>query len=799
VANGADAIYFGLSAFNARLRAKNFTAEDLPELMQFLHGHGVRGFVTMNTLIFTDELAAAEAQLRMLDAAGVDAVIVQDLGLARLAKQVAPNVELHASTQMTITSPEGLALVDGSVGLDLAVLARETSMKEMARFDLAAEGAVPLEVFVHGALCVAYSGQCLTSESLGQRSANRGECAQACRMEYELIVDGEKRELGDRSYLLSPQDLAAVDQVAKLIELGISSFKIEGRLKSPEYVAAVTGVYRKAIDAAVAGGGDEVTPEDRYAMEMTFSRGLYSGWMEGVDNKSLVLARFGKKRGAMLGRVISVGEDFVEIEPEVEVKAGDGVVFDSGGDTDKEQGGSVYEVREAGGGRVRLFFKHRHLRFREISVGDRVWKTSDPALNRRLRSTWTGKIARRRRDGLRLRVSGRAGEPLRLEALGRGVAVESAQVLEVAERRALDGEILRKQLGRLGETVYELAELETAIEGEVMLPLSALNRLRRALVEGLDAGGVTAVRAEPRGGVESLRAAMDWGTPPAAGAPELTVLCRTMGQIEVACDLGLRVIAVDFEDIRRYKDAVGLVRERGAGAQVVLATPRIQKPGEAGIFNVVDRAGGDGVLLRNLGGVAHFRDRQDLLRIGDFSLNVANPLSADYFLGLGLDRVTVSYDLAIGQVVDMLEKCPDPGRFELTLHQHMPMFHMEHCVFCAFMSEGTDVTNCGRPCDTHEVHLRDRVGMLHPLKADVGCRNTLFNGKAQTGAKHYDALCAVGLRRFRVDLLDESPEGARAVLEAYVALLAGEESGAVLWRSLRATAKLGVTVGSLEG
>jgi U32 family peptidase len=300
VANGADAIFFGLARFNARLRADNFTAADLPELMTFLHSHGVKGYVTFNTLIFTNELSDAAEQLREIEAAGVDAVIVQDLGLARMVKSIAPNVRLHASTQMTITSPEGLEFA-GRLGIDQAVLARELSLRELERFQAAArestEKPVPLEVFVHGALCVAYSGQCLTSESLGRRSANRGECAQACRMPYELIVDGRRQDLGEKRYLLSPQDLAAVDEIPRLIELGIKSFKIEGRLKTPEYVAAVTSAYRKAIDAALAGRDVkvEITDADRYAMEMTFSRGFYPGWMHGVNHQELVGARYGNE------------------------------------------------------------------------------------------------------------------------------------------------------------------------------------------------------------------------------------------------------------------------------------------------------------------------------------------------------------------------------------------------------------------------------------------------------------------------------------------------------------------------
>src|SRR5690606_30400712 len=276
----------------------------------------------------------------------------------RLARAVAPRLELHASTQMTLTSPEGLAFA-AQLGLDRAVLARELSLRELRRFQ---GSAVPLEVFVHGALCVAYSGQCLTSESLGQRSANRGECAQACRMPYQLVVDGEDRELGDRRYLLSPQDLAAVDEIPALIGLGIRSFKIEGRLKSPEYVAAVTRVYRKAIDAALAGRPQPASAGDRYDLEMTFSRGLFSGWLHGVDHQRLVGARFGKKRGPFVGRVMRAGRDWLELDRVgAAVKPGDGIVVDTGGDTDREQGGRVFSVEGA-----RLTFGRGHADFRGV-------------------------------------------------------------------------------------------------------------------------------------------------------------------------------------------------------------------------------------------------------------------------------------------------------------------------------------------------------------------------------------------------------------------------------------------------
>src|SRR3954471_24140601 len=441
VANGADAIYFGLPRFNARLRADNFALEELPEVVAFCHRYGVKAYVVLNTLIFTGELDDAAEELRRCNRAGVDALIVQDVGLVRLGGGPGPELPIHASTQMTVTSPEGAAFAR-ELGVERVVLARELSLRELEKFP--AEG-LPLEVFVHGALCVAYSGQCLTSEALGQRSANRGECAQACRMPYELIVDGAVRELGDRRYLLSPQDLAAVGELPQLLELGVVSFKIEGRLKAPEYVAAVCQVYRKALDAALAERPHEVTAEDRYQLEMTFSRGLFSGWMHGVDHQQLVPARYGKKRGPFAGYIAAVGHDFVELEAMVPLAPGDGVVFDTGEDTNAEQGGRIFERRGD-----RLFFQHGLIDFARLEPGVRVWKTDDPALERTLRQSFTGRLEPRRREAISLRVTGRAGELLAVEA--DGCRVESRMPLEPARSAPLTAERLRAQLEKLGES-----------------------------------------------------------------------------------------------------------------------------------------------------------------------------------------------------------------------------------------------------------------------------------------------------------------------------------------------------------
>ena len=309
-------------------------------------------------------------ELRLLNNLGIDAVIVQDVGIAEVSRRLFPALPVHVSTQMTITSPEGVSFAK-ELGAKQVVVARELSLRDLAKFG----SELPLEVFVHGALCVAYSGQCLTSESLGRRSANRGECAQACRMPYQIVVDGEVRDLGEKSYLLSPQDLAAIGEIPELMRLGVRGFKIEGRLKTPEYVAAVTRVYREAIDAALREEISPISAEDHYGLEMTFSRGLFSGWLHGVNHQKLVEGRYGKKRGAFVGRFVSitgasVGIDAPDFHSANWPKPGDGVVFENPADTDSEQGGRVYQV--AGN---RLLFRRTQLDLSKIKPGTRVWKT----------------------------------------------------------------------------------------------------------------------------------------------------------------------------------------------------------------------------------------------------------------------------------------------------------------------------------------------------------------------------------------------------------------------------------------
>ncbi len=796
VTAGADAVYFGLPAFNARLRAENFTEADLPLVIQYLHARGRRGYLTLNVLIFPSELAEAERLLHWVDECKVDAIIVQDLGLVRLARKICPSVAIHASTQMTLTSPEGVAFARRQ-GISLAVLARELSLRELAKFPSPTDpSGLPLEVFVHGALCVAYSGQCLTSEVLGRRSANRGECAQACRLPYGLEVDGEPKNLGDRAYLLSPQDLAAVDEIPELIQLGLHSFKIEGRLKSPDYITAVTSVYRKAIDQAVAAQAKPASAEDRYRLEMTFSRGLFSGWFHGVDHQQLVHARFGKKRGPLAGRISRTGPDWIEIEEMMTpLHPGDGVVIDRGTDTEKEPGGFLFGVKGN-----RLLFRHGSLPAHTSRPGDRVWKTKDPQLEKQLRAE-RSKEAPTQTTPLDLKISGQPNKPLYIHAtvLEQEALLTSIIPLTPARNRPLTPESLRQQFSRLGGTPFHLGELSVDLPQPVILPVSELNRLRRDLVARLSASAPLShfpgkVGTSAQGGTPTLASLLQpildsKSTHPTPTQPMISVLCRDPAQVEALLAESPDLLYLDFEDLRRFAPTVEVIRQKSK-VPVYLATPRIQKAGETGFFRLIENAKPDGVLIRNLGALDYFRSAQ-LAMIGDFSLNVSNALSADLFIREGLQRLTPSYDLDITQLLELLRSAPSDW-FELTLHQHIPMFHMEHCVFAAFLSEGKDHLTCGRPCDHHRIAVRDRVGESHPIRADVGCRNTVFNSRPQSGASHLPSLLASGLRQFRLELLDESPEESVRLLRSYREALVGHTDPRYLARSLGARDQLGV-------
>ena len=786
VANGADAVYFGLGDFNARRRAANFTVEELSEAVAWLHGNNVLGYVTFNTLVFPDELPLAGKLLAAIAEAGADAVIVQDLGVARLVRRLAPSLPIHASTQMTLTEPRGIAMVR-ELGIGRVILARELSLSEIRRIAESQRDGVELEVFVHGALCISVSGQCLASLTLGGRSANRGLCAQPCRLPYELIVDGEPRESGGRAFPLSPLDLAASGRIGELVRLGVRGFKIEGRLKSAHYVAAATRVYRAALDAAIAGRPFARTAEHEAELAQGFSRGFSHGFLDGVNHQQLVPGHSSKGRGLRVGTVAGkTGGGVVIAAASSALKPGDGIVFVAG-DSEQEQGGRILTVRPMPGqkGRVEATFHRGTVRLDAVAVGSVVWKTDDPAIRSRLEQTWARDVVVRPAP-VDARVRAALGEPLRITLRDdRGTAAEAAweeRPLERAEKHPLSLDLVREHLGRLGGTPFQLRSVEADALDPVMVPKSVLNDLRRRAAEALLRRREEAARhpvAEPAA-LEALRLETTPGV--VSAASRLCVLVRTPEQLGAV--LGWAppegvprpaLVWCDFHEPHLYAEASS--RGRAAAASpgeaamaVGLATPRIIKPGEERFLEQILAAQPDAVLVRNLASLSFFRERApEIPLVGDHSLNAANGLAAGLLLGLGLARLVPSYDLDAERLADLLGRV-DAGRFEIVEHQHVPMFHTQHCLFAAALSKGKDHRGCGRAC-SRRLELRGRTGVEHPVVAEAGCRNTVFSAAAQSAAERVPTMQRLGVRHFRVEMLRETAAEAAALVGRYARIV----------------------------
>ncbi len=841
LAAGADAVYLGLDdGFNARARARNFELANLPALVARTHEADARLYVTLNTLVFEPELPVMEALLRAIAEAGVDALIVQDPAVCLLARALAPRLELHASTQMTISSAEGARFAKG-LGVTRVVLPRELSVAELRRYreDAPAAGVDDLEteLFVHGALCMSWSGQCLTSEAWGGRSANRGQCAQSCRLPYGLEVDGAtlgpERHGDALRYLLSPHDLAGHAAVPALVELGVHTLKIEGRLKGPTYVQTAVRTLSRWLDHITAGRHETAEAQaelaaDLSAAQRVYSRGFSTGFLLGSDHQQLVDGRHPKHRGAFLGRVrrvdaragvvlVGPGPDFpivdaagaptrgVPLAP-LSPRRGMGVVFDAfDPENPDEPGGPIFDVAPEGDG-WRLGFGNPGPDLARVRPGHRVWVNSDPALEaetrRLLAAPVTGRI------GATLKVEGELGGPLRATLSARGLAVtaQSDEVLVAASGEGLSEPRITEKLGGLGGTRFHLQSLQLQLSPDLFVSPSSLKRLRRTLVAALEGRLDSPPPAvDPTPALPALRARLAAAAqdalasrPPllaAEGPRDPIPLCRLPHQLEAAIALGFKEVELDWMEMVGLGQAVARARE--AGLRVTVATTRVQKPGEQGLDARIARLAPDGVLVRHWGGLMHFAGlgavepgaKPDAGAVvgpggtrsggarpavhGDFSLNVTNALTGLHLLALGADTLTASHDLDEAQLMALLEALP-AERLTVVLHHHIPTFHTEHCVYAHTLSTGRDYRTCGRPCERHAVSLVDPRGLAHPVITDVSCRNTVFEARAQSAAALVPRLLAAGVRRFRVELVREDFAETTRVLATCRALLRGE-------------------------
>src|SRR6185312_3949699 len=786
LANGADAVYLGAERFNARDEGAQLTLDELAEACRLAHERDARVYLTLNTLLKPGELGDALELLGDCMDRGVDAAIVQDIGLVRLVQRVFPGFELHGSTQMTVHDDRGAAVLR-ELGLQRVVLARENTLDDIR----AIHAAVPdllLETFIHGALCISYSGQCLMSGMISERSANRGSCAQSCRKDYTLrdVVTGATLDSG---YLISARDLAAHTSLEEIARSGVHTLKIEGRKKKPEYVATVTRTYRDLLERMRCGESTRATPEASRDLVQIYSRGFTNGMYGGRVGREFVTRDHPDNRGMLLGTVVGHerGEMILEIsEP---VQPSDGLAFEPPpGQAGEIIGFAAVVVRRAEA-RAGLYRQAIGSRTR-VPRGWVVRRTSNAALLERARASYAALAGppRERKVRLDIRAFGAAGAPLKLICTADGDSTEVRSDIELAPARehALDAPRLRAQLGRLGETPFVLGTVDArALGAGLFLPISELNALRQRAVEQLlvardwaDEARRLERRARLAAAVSSLSAMVMEGTTchddPAGGSgPLLAASVFTVEDARAAAHAGATEITFDpflRHPVPPRSRIMALAAElQDVGVALRLRTPTIVRPEErASVDKWLDLD--LPVLSGHLGLIATLaHDGRDVT--ADYAVNCFNQHTAAELFRLGARRIVLS----VGLTVDEMAAVAAPWRaapFDVVIYGRPEGMTIEHCVLSAAFDRVP--ATCRDLCvQKHPVvELTDPAGYTFPVATDSACRNRLLHSRPIEGSELLPRLWKAGLRSYRLlfnvpgDPVSEIVSRYRAALDA---------------------------------
>ena len=793
-AGGADAVYLGGKLFSARASAGNFDRQELELALRYAHVRGVKVYVTVNTLLSDEELPEALNFLYDLQQIGADAVIVQDLGLIRLARQSLPELPLFASTQMTVHN-RATALFLSGCGVKRLVLARETPLAGIR--DIVRLGDIETEIFVHGALCFCYSGQCLMSSMIGGRSGNRGRCAQPCRLRYALLAEdgaslSDPKIIGE--HLLSPRDLNLSQHLPELCKAGITSLKIEGRLKRPEYVATVVRIYRDLLDRIADGAGEyTVYPEETRDLEQIFNRGFTAGYLFQNPGRELMSYKRPNNRGIFLGRIRGFHKDsqMAEMLLEQPLRKGDGVEVwltqrgRAAGKVNRIYRGGRLVDQAAAGEIILLDLPGR------VFPGDRVFKTHDSLLIQKARETYApGK--EHKKIPLTFRASVSPGEPFRLKVTdpsGNTAEAVAKTPGQIADKSPLTEDFLRRQLGRLGNTPFTIGELFCHLPEPVITPVREINEARRQALESLEEQRTVAARhTEPVAWAEFQQrlASPSFVKPNDANAgiirpakslkaPYLSVAVTDLPSLEAAVAGGADIVYFGG-DCYRSKETIALPTIqtageicRAAGTKLALSTPRIMQDREMDwFFSLLEDAGAyiDGVLAANLGQLKQLTELYDILVYGDISLNVFNRESAIFLLEAGIDQVTLSPELTLEQISRLSPALPVAA--EVLVHGMIPVMVSEHCPPGSVLGGPGD---CGRPCAGKKFGLKDRKDIVFPLEMDQFCRMQLFNSRDLCLIDDIAPIAATGVATLRIEARPASPQYVGATVKAYRAAL----------------------------
>jgi len=790
IQNGADAIYMGGKLFSARQYAQNFTNEELIEAVNYAHLYGARVYVAVNTLVDNSELPELMDYLYTLYSANVDAIIVQDIGVIKAIRHLIPDMEIHASTQMTIHNSAGVRFLE-ELGLGRVVLAREVSLNNIEL--IGEHSKLPLETFIHGALCVSYSGQCLMSSMIGGRSGNRGRCAQPCRLNYTLV--NKKNEELQIGHLLSPRDLKMIEHLPLLVKAGIVSLKIEGRMKRSEYVATVIRNYRQALDhfyyLSKQGKTEDyaVSPQSHKDLAQIFNRDFTTGYFLEKPGPQLMSYQRPNNRGLMMGRVTAFDPLTREVTLELteSVRVGDGydIWVTRGGRTAGEikeliQNGRIVERVEQGKATFRI-------NEGQPRVGDRVFKTLDAGLVELARHSYLtpqGII----KYPLEVKLKVQLNEPAQLTATdeqGRKVEVIGSFAAEKAQKHPLTQETVTKQLVRLGNTIFFLQKLELDMEPDLMVPVSELNNLRRDMVDRLvdlrlapylrktvAQNKYTAKVAEL---VKSLSPNLYDKNNKAQQEVRLAVQVGDLASLRAAVKSGASIVYFGGESYRgqqgitpvQWDEVVSYCQSHRVEA--VLIIPRLFHEEQADeIKNMLERSQRTGItaiLAGNAGTIQLCREIGIQRIYGDYTLNVFNDLTIEQLQEKGLQRITLSPELNLEQLKKLHSRRGID--LECLIHGQFPLMITEQCTVGNVLGKGNLERGCPMPCKDRGFGLKDRLNMVFPIECDENCRMHVFNPKTLSLLDRLPDLLQVKIGVLRIDGRREDEHWVRKVVALY--------------------------------
>ncbi len=779
-ANGADAIYLGVGRFNARDDGAQLSLDDLASACRIAHQRGGKVYLTLNTLVKTHELPDALALLGEAVDRGIDAVLVQDIGMVKLIRSLYPSLDVHGSTQMSVHDASA-ARVIRDLGAERVVLARENTLEDIRAIRAEAPN-VGIETFIHGALCISYSGQCFMSGMISERSANRGSCAQSCRKDY-VLAESAGAEL-DRGYLISAKDLGAYDHLQSLAEAGVGCLKIEGRKKKPEYVATVTRAYREFLDRVEQGTFEPPRIEETEPLVQIFSRGFTGGMFGGREGREYITRTHPDNHGLDIGLVVESRGGEIVIEVRHAVHEGDGLGFEpaAGAAPAETVGFSVRSVRTVAEGPP---LRQSLAAPKPVPVGWRVVRTADVGLLAGARASFASvqTPAAESREALRVRAFGNAGGPLKLAFTTEGDSemVESVEPLRPATAHPLGEPKLREQLGRLGGTPFVLTSVDVRALGPgLFIPVSELNRMRQAAVaalterRGWSADERRAARSEHI--ADAIRVSAQT-TPTESDAPRLVAEVWRIDDARAAADAGANEVVLDpfIRHPTPPRARVLALRDELAarGVTLRLRTPSVVRPDDRRSIEPW-LATGLPLLTGHIGILADAgATGRDV--VADYATNCFNPHTAREVFRLGASRITPSVELTAAEMKDLVAPWGGAG-FEVLIYGRPEGMTIEHCVLSAAFDR--EPTTCRDLCvKSHpNVELTDPTGYVFPVATDSDCRNRLLHSRPIDGSEFVAGLWAAGIRSFRL-VFNVPGDPVAAVTAAFAALIGSLANG----------------------